>query len=206
MSVRRGPAAGRAVQVLHRAAALLLVVTLAGCSLFGQKGGVQGKPEVDRFEMNARVAVRFGTDGYTGNLRWRHTQARDTVDIFTPVGTLYARLVRDAGGAVIEMADGKRDSDTDAGTLSRRVLGWELPLDAMPYWVFSRPSPGAEPERFDVSPEGRPALLQQGGWRVKYQTFFEDAAHVLPEKLELDRAGLKVKLIVSRWGQPAAAP
>lgn len=206
MNAEFAPRGAPGRRLVLRLFALGVAATLGACATPGEKAGVHGSPAVDRFEMNARVAVRFGSDGYTGTLRWRHSGRRDAVDLYTPVGTLHARLLRDEQGAAIEMADGRRDADADAGVLSRRVLGWELPLDALPYWVFSRPAPVPAPDRFDVSSEGRPALLQQGGWRVSYQTFFEGAAQVLPERLELDRPGLKVKLIVSRWGQPGPMP
>jgi outer membrane lipoprotein LolB len=192
------------LRLIRHAASAALLLAVAGCAGLSNKRGIDGAPASESFEMAARVAVRYGTDGYTGSLRWRHRNERDSVELYAPVGTLYARLERDARGAWLETADGKRFEDPDAGALSRRVLGWELPLDALPYWVFTRPAPGPAPQRTDVSPEGRPTLLVQGGWQVRYQAYFEDKALVLPERLELERPGLKVKLIVSRWAEPGA--
>ncbi|MFO1318663.1 MAG: lipoprotein insertase outer membrane protein LolB [Burkholderiales bacterium] len=186
-------------RVLLAVCAAALVV---GCTGTSRKIELAGRPDVDRFEVTGRIAVRYQGDGYTGSMRWQHAGAHDAVDLYTPVGTLYARLRRDPAGAVMEMADGKRYEDRDAGRLAERVLGWELPLDALSAWLFTRPAPGPAPDRIDADDKGRPTLMVQSGWRVRYHDYLERASTVLPGRVELDRPGLVVKLLVSRWGEP----
>lgn len=183
--------------------ALCAAAVVAGCTGTGsRKLEVSGRPEIDRFEVTGRIAVRYNGDGYTGSMRWQHAGARDAVELYTPVGTLYARLRRDSAGAVMEMADGKRYEDKDAGLLSERVLGWQLPLDSMSYWLFTRPAPDRAPDRVEADDQGRPTLLQQSGWRVRYHDYTERASSLLPGRIDIDRPGLFVKLLVSRWGEP----
>lgn len=192
-------AAGSLVRLI---VVLLAVLALAGCAGLSRKPGISGHPEIDGFELAGRIAVRYGSDGYTGTVRWRHASDRDLVELYTPVGTVYARLTRSATGAVMEMADGKRYEEDDAAALSRRILGWELPLAELPYWVFTRPAPGPAPERLETGQDGRPVLLEQAGWRMRYQAYIEGGSQVLPERFELDQPGLKVRMIVSRWSGP----
>ncbi|MBI1395437.1 MAG: outer membrane lipoprotein LolB [Betaproteobacteria bacterium] len=184
-------------------AVLVLVLGLSGCAAFGPGSGVFGHPDVDRFELSGRIAVRYGDDGYSGTLRWRHVAARDVVELYSPIGTLYARLTRDAGGAVMETADGKRFEERDAAALSRRVLGWELPLDDLPYWLFTRLAPDSVPGSVETGDDGRVTSLTQGAWRVRYRSYFKEGAEPLPDRLDLDAPDLRVKMIVSRWATPA---
>lgn len=184
--------------------ALCAAALVAGCSTTSRKLDISGRPAVERFEVAGRIAVRYRGDGYTGSMRWQHAGDRDAVDLYTPVGTLYARLRRDPTGAVMETADGKRYEDADASLLSEQVLGWQLPLDSLAYWLFTRPAPGSTPDRVDADEKGRPATLVQSGWRVRYHDYVERASHVLPARIDLDRPGLVVKLLVSRWAEPGA--
>lgn len=178
-------------------AACLGASLLVGCALVPERA-VEGRPSADAFEVKGRIAVRYGGDGYTGTMRWKHGAALDTVELYTPIGTLYARLTQNADGAVMEMADGKRFEERDAGALSRRVLGWELPLANLPHWMFGDPAPDAGTAQVTRNPEGRPQQLDQSGWRVRYRSYFGEAP-TLPDRLELDRPGLTVKMIVSQW-------
>lgn len=184
-------------------AAALAVLVLSSCSWFvRQEGAVSGRPTVERFELNGRVAVRFEADGYSGSLRWRHADDRDRVELYGPAGLLYARLSRDADGAAIEMSDGRRFREADAGALSRSVLGWELPLQQLRHWVFARPAPDSAPTKFDVDGDGRPRLLEQDGWKVTYLGYSPVGVDVLPSRMDLEHEGLRVRLIVASWNDP----
>lgn len=179
------------------AAACLGASLLFGCALVPERA-IVGRPSSDAFEVKGRIAVRYEGDGYSGTMRWNHSPSVDTVELYTPIGTLYARLTQDADGAVMEMADGKRFTERDAGALSRRVLGWELPLASLPHWMFGDPAPQGGAADVVRSPEGRLQQLEQSGWRVRYRSYFGEAP-TLPDRLELDRPGLTVKMIVSHW-------
>ncbi|MCW5627130.1 MAG: lipoprotein insertase outer membrane protein LolB [Burkholderiales bacterium] len=173
--------------------ALLLI---SGCATGPRDGAaVSGRPDPDRFDLAGRLAVRQGTDGYSGSLRWQHADDHDKVELFAPVGTLYARLTRSPAGAVMEFSDGKRYEEADAQALSRRVLGWELPLEELRYWAFALPAPGQPPERFDRDAAGRPIRLDQAGWKVSYLAYDD----VLPSRLDLEQGTLRVRLVVTRW-------
>jgi outer membrane lipoprotein LolB len=180
--------------------AVCLTLAVAGCAGPGLKSsGVQGRPEPAGFVLEGRIGVRQDGDGYSGSIVWRHSPQRDLVELFTPIGTLHARLLRDDDGAMIEMADGRRQREPDAASLSRRVIGWELPLAELPYWLFTRPAPIDFPARLESDASGRPARLSQAGWTVFYRDYFQRAADPLPSRLDLEREGLKVRLVVSRW-------
>lgn len=184
-------------------AAALAVLLLGSCTWFArQEGAVTGRPTAERFELNGRVAVRFEGDGYSGSLRWRHSDNRDRVELYGPAGLLYARLTRAADGASMEMSDGRRFQEADAGALSRSVLGWELPLQQLRHWVFARAAPDSLPTRFEVDGDGRPKLLEQDGWKVSYLAYSPVGTDVLPARLDLVYEGLKVRLIVTSWNDP----
>ena len=188
-----------------RCAAAVLAVTwlLAACASPARRGEEGPGPTPDRFELSGRIAVKYRGDGYTGSLRWQHRDSRDTIELYSPVGTVYARLASSPEGASLRMADGKRFEEPDARALARRVLGWDLPLAQLRYWVFARPAPATVATRVDTDPQGRLTTLEQDGWQVRYLSVASVDGVLLPDRLDLEEPGLKVKLIVSRW---SAAP
>ena len=192
----------RAVFVVP-AAGMAALLLLSSCSLQPRpEGMIEGRPTFERFEVAGRIAVRYDGDGHSGSLRWRHADGLDRLELYAPTGTVYARLSRGPDGASMEMSDGKRYHEADAETLSRSVLGWELPLEQLRYWVFARPAPGTAPTLFQLGAEGRPTRIEQDGWRVSYLAYSTVGADLLPARLDLENGGLRVRLIVTRWRDP----
>lgn len=179
---------------------LAFVALAAGCAAPPRRA-VTGRAGPDAFELRGRIGVRYQGDGFSGSLLWRHVAGADRVELFGPLGTVHARLSRDGSGAVLETADGQRRAEPDAAALSRAMLGWELPLDALRHWAFGRAAPGSAAQ---VEPDaaGRPARLLQDGWEVRYLAWDESAPDV-PRRIELAQPGLKVKLAVASLAEPA---
>lgn len=185
-------------------AGLAAVSLLGSCSLWTRtEAKIEGRPTLERFELAGRIAVRYEGDGYSGSLRWSHADDRDRLELYAPTGTVFARLNRGPEGASMETSDGKTYRETDAGALSLSVLGWELPLEQLRHWVFARPAPGSSPTVYELGSEGRPVLLEQDGWRVAFLAYSTVGADLLPARMDLEHAGLKVRLIVTRWNDPA---
>lgn len=171
-----------------------MVLLLAGCATPARREPAAG-PE--RFELRGRIGVRYRGDGFSGSLLWRHEGGSDRVELLNPLGTVYARLSRDSSGAMLETSDGKRFEEPDAATLSRSILGWELPLESLRYWAFGEAAPGGE-ALLEAGPDGRPARLAQQGWEVRYLAW--NGAR--PSLMELAQPGLRVKIAVSSLAAP----
>ncbi len=187
------------VAVAGAAATLLL----GSCSLWTRpEGVVEGRPTAERFELTGRMAVRYEGEGYSGSLRWNHADGRDRLELYGPAGLFYARLSKGPEGASMVTSDGKTYSEPDAESLARAVLGWDLPLEELRHWLFARPAPGSAPTRIELDANGRPTVIEQNGWNISYLAYTTVGIDVLPSRIDLDHAGLKVRLIVSRWRDP----
>lgn len=146
------------------------------------------------FELAGRIAVRYGKDGFTGNLGWRHARAGDEVMISTPLGQGVARLVREGDAVQLVTSEGREFRAADAETLTERVLGFRLPLVGLADWVQGRPSPGV-PARTETGDDGRLRALEQSGWRVEFQEY----QGARPQRLRLTYPGIELRLVVNEW-------
>lgn len=146
------------------------------------------------FELTARFAARYGDEGASGQLAWRHDAARDEVLISSPFGQGLARVTRRDALVTLVTADDRRYSAADAETLTEEVLGFRLPLRGLADWVRARPMEGA-PAQSTYDGDGRLASLEQQGWKIEYQEY----AAGRPARLRLRYPGLELRLAISAW-------
>ncbi|MBS0337102.1 MAG: outer membrane lipoprotein LolB [Proteobacteria bacterium] len=174
-----------------RAFALLAVLALAACAEL-QRAGPQEDVE---FELAGRIAVRYREEAASGNVAWRHSRDSDELLITSPVGSAVARLVRNGTGYVLTTADQREIRAGDAEALTEQALGFRLPVAGLSDWVRARPVAG-QPSVVVRDAEGRPASLEQGGWRIEYQEFRADG---LPVRLKLSYPGVDLRLAIHDW-------
>ena len=148
----------------------------------------------DGFELVGRVAVRYGSDGASGRIAWKHSSATDELLITSPLGQGIARVTRQGGEVRLVTADQKEYAASDAESLTESVLGWRLPLAGLPDWVLGRADP-ARPAHSVHDAQSRLSELIQDDWRVEYQEY-EGAR---PSRLRISRADLVIRLVVDQW-------
>ena len=161
---------------MSRAAALAVALFIGACAqapLRAPEGALD-------FELAGRIAVRYGKDGFTGNLAWRHARRGDELMISTPLGQGVARLVREGDAVQLVTSEGREFRAADAETLTERVLGFRLPLEGLAEWVEGRASPE----------------LERRGWRVEY---LERDAQGRAKNMRLNYPGLELRLVVNEW-------
>jgi outer membrane lipoprotein LolB len=147
------------------------------------------------FELAGRIAVRYREEAASGNVAWRHARGSDELLITSPVGSSVARLVRAGSEFVLTTADQREYRAADAEALTEQVLGFRLPLAGLADWVRGRVSFGP-PAEITRDAQGRPAVIEQGGWRIEYQEFRSDG---LPVRLKLAYPGIDLRLAIHEW-------
>jgi outer membrane lipoprotein LolB len=173
-----------------RAAAMVAVLSLVGCAqapLRPPEGALE-------FQVLGRIAARYGTEGFTGNVDWRHAAAGDDMLISTPLGQGLARIVREAQAVQLTTANGRQYSAPDAETLTERVLGFRVPLEGMADWVQARPS-APRSSRVAYSPDGKPQVIEERDWRIEYL----DYENGRPKLMQLNYPGIQLRFAVTEW-------
>jgi outer membrane lipoprotein LolB len=187
------------------AAAALTV--LAGCRTVpapapGAPPWLTRRPELqarEHFELKGRVAVAAGTQGFNARLRWAQQGTRAQVALEGPLGA--GALHIDAAGSDLDivMANGARlQNDAARAELAAR-LGFDPPLASLRYWILGVPDP-ARPADETLDPlRQHLTRLEQDGWRIDYAGYAAVGGEWLPARLTLERAGVRVKLLVDDW-------
>lgn len=171
---------------------------LFGCAALAPLPAPGGEGVLHSFHLLGRVSVRYGDEGFSGSLDWQHGPARDEVLILSPLGQGVAQLVRDEDGVTLTTSDQQVFRAHDAESLTEQVLGWRFPLAGLAYWVQARAAPGAGAETRRGG-NGLVERLTQDGWQVEYAGHKAFAAGVLPGRVFMESADLRLRLVVDDW-------
>jgi outer membrane lipoprotein LolB len=174
-----------------------VLAALAGCATQPLQSLPASNDAIVAFSLNGRVAVKLEDRGYTASLRWRHTTEQDSLRLLSPVGSVVGQIEADAGGATLTTGDKKVYRSNDAQSLTRDVLGWDLPLAGLRYWVTGRADPAVPVQAEERDQRQRLTSLMQSDWRIVYLEYFGDSA--LPSRMALAYDRLSLRLIVERW-------
>jgi outer membrane lipoprotein LolB len=171
-----------------RALAVFLAALLASCAQLERTA-----PEAPEFELHARLAAHYRDESFTGALAWRHGQHSDEMLITSPLGAGVARIVRAGDSVTLTTAEPREYRAKDAEALTEQVLGFRLPLAGLADWVRGQAAESPRPiQTFD---EGRLKMLEQGGWRIEYQSYQGER----PARMRLIYPGIELRLAITEW-------
>ena len=190
---------------MHRRLGVLalwcVLAVVAGCASTGPARVLPASNvSIGAFSLNGRVAVKLDDRGYTASLRWRHSLIRDSLRLLSPLGSVVGEIESDSNGATLTTGDKKVYRSNDAQSLTREVLGWDLPLSGLRYWVTGRADPAVPVQAQSRDEKERLKSLMQNDWRIAYLEYFGDSA--LPARLLLVYDRLNLRLIVEHWELP----
>lgn len=152
----------------------------------------------DAWGLTARLGIDDGSEGGSGRIDWKIAGADSALDFRGALGQGAWRLELGPELATLTRADGTVSSAADIDQLLWQETGWQVPVEALQWWVRGLPQPGAGRD-LQLGPEGLPASLQQQGWQIVFLGYMDYAGQQLPRRLEAERGSFKLKLAVSRW-------
>lgn len=147
--------------------------------------------------LRGRIAVSDGEEGGSARVNWESDDSGYELWIYAPLAQGTWRLHGDSSGAVLEGSGGTYRA-RDASSLLVRHLGWHLPVDAMRHWARGVRDPGP-PARVSYDARGRPSVIRQSGWTVRYTDWAEYPELVMPRRIEAESPPYTVKLVIQDW-------
>jgi outer membrane lipoprotein LolB len=207
---------GRAARTPARALLPALALTMAACSVTprmppdlpttavlvpagewpGRREQLQAR---SLFALRGRVAVAAGDDGFSAGVSWQQQAGLADIRLDGPLGVGGLHVQAAASDLRLTTSCGERLDGAAARAELERRLGFELPIEALRYWVQGVPAPGGEAVE-QVAPDApRLARLEQAGWRIDYLDYGQFAAGPLPTRLSMTRSAARVRLVIQSW-------
>ena len=188
---------------MRRAASYALVTAfafvLAGCASAPSAPPAVTLAAVDQpFAIDGRMSARRGNDAVTVSFAWTHSPPRDELVVTTPLGGALAELSGDVSLHRVEVraADGRADAATDWMTLTERIVGFPVPVEALAFWAQGGPRPDAA-HSAEMDAGARVSVLRQDGCEIVYG-YADDAAR-RPARLRLTCQDLELRIVIDRW-------
>ncbi|HMK84783.1 MAG TPA: lipoprotein insertase outer membrane protein LolB [Steroidobacteraceae bacterium] len=146
------------------------------------------------WRLDGRAAVAFGQQGWQASLDWQQSEAVSELHLAGPFGAGALDIKLTPAGVSL---NGAPPSDEVVTQLEDR-LGFEPPLENLRYWLLGIPDPGSDFE-LTRNAQDRAAHLSQAGWTVDYDAYLPSQGDLLPGRLVLRRAEVRVRIAIDRW-------
>ena len=192
-------AAAKYLALLLRRGLLIFPVVLSGCVSVP----VSNEDRQVDFTVQGKLLVFHEQDKTALRFLWRQTEDAYQIDVWGSFGQGRVQLRGDAremlvlrGREVIAVGEPRQ--------VMRSQLGWDLPVAAIPNWLFGRPLPQHPITRgSDALVDGQTQFVQLG-WSVLAQVRSDnmavaEATSRTPEQLNLRRGGIQATLLVSKF-------
>ncbi len=155
-------------------------------------------------DWNARgkIAVRSGQQSESASLDWQQRGSDTRLQLAGPMGLQATEIHSDGRELVIQRGEERTRLDISTPDAVRLHTGWDLPLQALPYWLKGVPAPEPRATALDVVDEML-QQLEQDGWIVRYERYQQFGDYLLPTRLSIERGDTRARLIIQDW-QPGA--
>lgn len=153
--------------------------------------------EKTRWNIQGAVSIQSRGKTQMGSFTWEQIGQRYAINIYGPLNLGCIGIAGLPGKVTLNKPTGSYSAPT-AESLMLQQLGWYLPISNMYYWVRGLPAPGAVAKQLRDE-YGHLALLQQQGWRIRFQAFQSHGNADLPRKILMDNQQLHVKLVINNW-------
>lgn len=178
---------------------VLAALMLAACAQppVPQQSGWPQADNTSDFTAEGRLAVRSEGKGSYANFDWTYQNQVQTINVNTPLGNTVGQLCQDKQGVLAVDSKGQVYQEQTAEQLSRRLLGFELPVQYLHIWANGKRVAGAP---YQLLSDGR---LQQFDWTISRT--LNQAGHT--RVLLLESARLSVRLVfdeINAQPEPAA--
>ena len=153
---------------------------------------------IQQWGFSGRIALSDGEQGGSGRLDWRQHHSGLVLNFQAALGQGSWRLTLNEESAMLESGDGAVVHADNAERLMRQQVGWDVPVDALQFWVRGLPNPN-QSGVLQTSELGLPSSLKQQGWQIEYQRWDAAVQPPMPKKLIASRGDYRVKMVIRDW-------
>ena len=147
------------------------------------------------WDMQLRVALRHKKASWRGTMQWMRNEDNFKMRLSDLLGRRLMLIEsREDGSAVAIDAEGNHKHATNPSSLMQSILGVEVPLDNLYYWLFGAPALGESYSHVVLNEQGLLKSYNQNTWTINYTAYSEAGCFDLPSRLMLSQADTQLWL------------
>jgi outer membrane lipoprotein LolB len=155
---------------------------------------------VSHWNAKGKLALRTSERAESATILWRQQGLNTELHLSGPIG-LSATTIHSNGQKMdIRQGDELRTVDISTPDAIALNTGWDLPLQALPYWLKGIPAPDSSVQLLELDSNNALLLhLQQDNWDIHYTAYEQFDGLTLPTRLQIERGGTRVRMIIRSW-------
>lgn len=189
------------------AAALFLLLT--GCQSTPTRSDKVSAPLVQdeqaylrSWEARGKISLQKGDERTNASYRWRQLKDNYIIHLHGPFGQGATWLRRTTKGVTIENAEVGILGAATAEDLMQQMVGWQVPVSGLQYWITGMAVPGIPAEITAVDEDGLATAITQQGWTIEFGKRKNIKGRPTPTKIVASRDDIRVTVIVKDWEVP----
>lgn len=155
---------------------------------------------LQHWQTSGKIALRSAQASESARLTWTQSEQHSDITLNGPLGIGAMNIRSDGQTMVIERGKAQQIIDISTPESIAAGTGWQLPLQALPYWLKGAPSPDYDIDEITLSESGGTLKsLQQDGWLISYSKYVSADGLQLPAKLVAEHQDIRLKVILQKW-------
>tara|TARA_R110000823_G_scaffold91174_2_gene201066 strand:- start:4453 stop:5052 length:600 start_codon:yes stop_codon:yes gene_type:complete len=155
---------------------------------------------VSDWTASGKLALRSNEAQESASMEWRQRGAQTHVRLSGPMGMGATEIYSDGTELDIRQGGERRILDISSPRASILNTGWDLPLEALPYWIRGLPAPDSAIQARSIEPEtGLLRTLRQRDWQIRYLSYDLFDTLMLPTRLTVENRDTRATLLIRRW-------
>lgn len=191
------------MRLAFRAGPLCIWLILAGCAELpkqpetelGWRDRSAQLTTLSRWNASGKLAIRTENQSESANLEWAQANNISRIHLSGPMGIGATAIESDRKQLQISRNGETRHYDIATAGAD---MGWDLPLQALPYWILGLPSPQNSIQG-ELIENGLLRQVKQLGWTVTYQSYGQFDQYTLPTRMKIERGDTHARLIIRNW-------
>ncbi|QIB66564.1 lipoprotein insertase outer membrane protein LolB [Kineobactrum salinum] len=158
---------------------------------------------LEHWGATGKLALRSGGQAESANLSWLQRGRHTRLQLSGPMGLRATEIHSDGQQLLIQRGDEQQQYDIASPGALREQTGWDLPVQALPYWLKGLPAPGGDDTRMRIE-ANLLRQLRQDGWTIDFERYQQFGAYILPTRLTAERGDTRARIVIQSWqpGEP----
>ena len=153
---------------------------------------------LSHWKASGKLAIRSAEQSESATMKWDQANKLTRILLSGPMGLGALAIESDQQSLQITQDGKTQHYDISSGWAEQSMVAWDLPLQALPYWVLGLPAP-SDSVHEQVVEQGLLRQVEQLGWTVSYESYGQFAQYLLPTRLTLERNDTRARLIIRTW-------
>ena len=157
---------------------------------------------ISHWKATGKLAIRTNDKSESASLVWNQAGNMTHILLSGPMGLAATSIESDREQLRVKRDGATRTFDISSREAITEGIGWDLPLQALPYWLRGLPAPS--PDQKEQTPDqiveqGLLRQVKQLGWTVTYESYGQFEQFALPTRLKIERNGTRARMIIYNW-------